>query len=62
MFDILDAVVIAVEHLAVDDEPEWVGASHLDYGSLTVLHEFLDVGAVDVGALAVFVDEAGELE
>ena len=62
MLDVLYPIVVAVENLAVDDQPEGVGACHLDKGALAVLHEFLDVGAVDVGALAVFVDEAGELE
>ena len=37
MFDVLDAVVVAVEHLAVDDQPEGVGACHLDNGALAVL-------------------------
>ena len=62
MFDVLDAVVVAVEHLTVDDQPEGVGACHFDKGVLAVVHEFLHVGTVDMGALAVFVDEAGELE
>ena len=62
MFDVLDAVVVAVEHLAVDDQPEGVGACHLDNGALAVLHKLLDIGAVDVGAMAVFVDKAGKLE
>ena len=62
MFEVLDAVVVAVEHLAVDDQPEGVGTCHFDKGALAVVHEFLHVGTVDVSALAVFVDEAGELE
>lgn len=32
VLDVLDAVVVAVEHLTVDDQPKGVGACHLDKG------------------------------
>ena len=32
VFEVLDAVAVSVEHLAVDDQPEGVGTCHLDKG------------------------------
>ena len=32
VFDVLYPIVVAVEHLAVDDQPKGVGACHLDKG------------------------------
>ncbi len=32
VLDVLEAVVVAVEHLTVDDQPKGVGACHLDKG------------------------------
>ena len=39
-----------------------MGAGDFDVGGLAVEHEVLDVGAVDVCATAVVVDEGGELD
>lgn len=60
--EVLDVVAGGVEHLAVDDEPKGFGAFDVDGGGLAVEHETLHVGAVDVGAAAVVVDEGGELD
>ena len=62
MVEVLHAVAVAVEHLAVDDQPEGVGACHLDGGCLAVEHKAFDVGAVDMGAAAVVVDEGGKFD
>ena len=62
MVEVLHAVVVAVKHLSIDNQPEGVGAGHLDKGALAVLHQLLDIRAVDMGTMAVFVDEAGEFE
>ena len=62
MFEVLHTVVVAVHHLAVYDQPEGFVAGNLHRCSLAVFHQSFHFGAVDVGAFAVVVDEAGEFE
>ena len=62
MFEVLHTVVVAVHHLAVDDQPEGIVAGYLHRCPLAVFHQPFHFGAVDVGALAVVVDEAGEFD
>jgi len=59
---VLNLIVVAVQHLAVDYQPEGFGTRQFDGGALTVEHELFDIGTVDVGAVAVFVHQAGELD
>lgn len=62
VLEVLDSEVVAVKHLSVDAEVEGFGTGHLNNGALPVLHDLLGFGTMDVGTLAVVVDEADKTQ